>query len=428
VQQLMEDHDLVLCGGGVIGLSIAWAAAQRGWRVLVIEAGQLGRASSWAGAGILPAGATLPAEDPLEQLRSLSHRLHPLWAERLQKTTGIDTEYRTCGGLYLAPTPAERATLAGNRFWWQEHGIEFESWSAEQTIDRVPALRRWIESSPNSEFWSVPGDCRVRNPKHLAALIAACQGLGVEFLEATHVEGLETRGNRVVAVSVSPTPPIAPLPANDEDHQTHSTRQPSPTVAVHPIRTTGIARTTGLQQVRGQRFCVTSGAWSGPLLQSMGIATGILPVRGQMVLYRCPKPPFSMVINEGHRYLVPREDGHVLAGSCEEEVGFDATTTESMIAQLRGWAEQIVPELSAMPIASTWAGLRPGSFDSFPYLGTLHPFENAYVAAGHFRHGLHWSTATAELILQHMRGEPTSIDLAPFRVQRGQAMQTTRQT
>jgi glycine oxidase len=117
-----------------------------------------------------------------------------------------------------------------------------------------------------------------------------------------------------------------------------------------------------------------------------------------------------------------------LAGSCEEEVGFDSTTTDSMIAQLRGWAEQIVPELSAMPIASTWAGLRPGSFDSFPYLGTLHPWENAYVAAGHFRHGLHWSTATAELMLQHMRGEPTSIDLAPFRVQRGQAMQTTRQT
>lgn len=426
----MEDHDLVLCGGGVIGLSIAWEAAQRGWRVLVIEAGQLGRASSWAGAGILPAGATLPAEDPLEQLRSLSHRLHPLWAERLLKSTGIDTEYRTCGGLYLASTPAERATLAGNRFWWQEHGIDFESWSAEQTIDRIPALRRWIESSPNSEFWTVPGDCRVRNPRHLAALIGACQGLGVEFLEATHVEGLETRGNRVVAVSVSPSHRTAahpsPLPDNNEVDPTRSTRQPSPTVAVHPIRTTGIARATGLQQVRGQRFCVTSGAWSGPLLQSMGIATGIMPVRGQMVLYRCLRPPFKMVINEGHRYLVPRDDGHVLAGSCEEEVGFNATTSDSMIAQLRGWAEQIVPELAHMPIASTWAGLRPGSFDSYPYLGTLHPWENAYVAAGHFRHGLHWSTATAELMLQHMQGEPTSIDLAPFRVQRGHAMQTTR--
>jgi glycine oxidase len=158
------------------------------------------------------------------------------------------------------------------------------------------------------------------------------------------------------------------------------------------------------------------------MLETLGIQTGILPVRGQMVLYRCPEPPFSMVLNEGHRYLVPRDDGHVLAGSCEEEVGFDASTTPEMIADLRAWAESIWPALAEVPVANQWAGLRPGSFDSFPYLGTLPGLENAYIACGHFRHGLHWSTATAVLLFQAMSGEPTSIDLEPFRVQRGHAI------
>jgi glycine oxidase len=176
------------------------------------------------------------------------------------------------------------------------------------------------------------------------------------------------------------------------------------------------------QIIAADRICISSGAWSVHLLQSLGIETGILPVRGQMVLYRLEEPLFRFVLNEGHRYLVPREDGHLLAGSCEEEVGFDATTTESMIAELRAWAEGLLPELARATIERTWAGLRPGSFDSFPYLGAVPSWENVYIASGHFRHGLHWSTATAVLMQALMSGQPTEIDLEPFRVQRGHAV------
>ena len=187
----------------MIGLSIALEGALRGWSVLVIEANQLGRSSSWAGAGILPAGATLPAQDPIEQLRSLSHRLHAEWAKRLQAMTGIDTEYRPCGGLYVATSPGERATLAANRHWWQEHGIAFDRWNAQQVLERAPALSSLISSHPGTEFWFAPEDCRVRNPRHLAALIAACRSVQVEFLEQTRVVGWESRGNRIAAVRVT---------------------------------------------------------------------------------------------------------------------------------------------------------------------------------------------------------------------------------
>jgi glycine oxidase len=373
-------YDLMLCGGGVVGLSIAYYSALQGWKVLVVDAGELGKASSWAGAGILPAGATIVALDPIEQLRALSHRLHPEWSRQLLEQTGIDNEFRRCGGLYLACTAAERATLSANQMWWDEHGVRFEAWSLDELARKVPVVAGLAEQKAKLRSWYMPDDCRLRNPRHIRALISACKKLGVTMLENTCIDRLDTQGDRIVSA-------IA-----------------------------------GSMEFQAERYCVTNGAWASQLLGPLGIETGILPVRGQMVLFKLDQPLFSMVINEGHRYLVPRDDGYVLAGSCEEEVGFDTRTTPEMIDQLKDWALKICPVLGSAKVERTWAGLRPGSFDSLPYLGTLHPLENGFIAAGHFRHGLHWSTATGVLMYQWMSGQKTEIDLKPFCVQRGQTL------
>ncbi len=378
---LAEPHyDLMLCGGGVIGLSIAYQSASSGWKVLLVDAGEIGQAASWAGAGILPAGASLATLDPVEQLRALSHRLHPEWSRRLLEQTGIDNEFRQCGGLYLACTAAERATLSANQMWWDEHGIRFESWSTKELVTRLPQVASLADRTDKLQAWYLPDDCRLRNPRHIRALRCACEKLGVTIVDNTRLDSLTTMGDRIVMAKA-------------------------------------VAR-----KFRADRFCVTSGAWASQLLSPLAIETGILPVRGQMVLFKLERPLFSVVINEGHRYLVPRDDGYVLAGSCEEEVGFDDRTTLAMIDSLKAWALNLCPVLEAAVVERAWAGLRPGSFDSFPYLGTLHPFENAYIAAGHFRHGLHWSTATGLLMYQWMSGQKTEIDLKPFCVQRGQTL------
>ncbi len=373
-------YDLMLCGGGVVGLSIAYQSALHGWKVLVVDSGEIGKASSWAGAGILPAGATIEALDPIEQLRAMSHRLHPEWSRQLLEQTGIDNEFRRCGGLYLACTAAERATLSANEMWWDDHGVRFESWSGDELANKVSAIAGLVEQNEKLRSWFVPDDCRLRNPRHLRALVSACGRLGVTMLENTRIDRLDIRADRIVSARA------------------------------------------GSMEFQAERFCVTNGAWASQLLGPLGVETGILPVRGQMVLYKLDKPLFSMVINDGHRYLVPRDDGYVLAGSCEEEVGFDSRTTPEMIDQLKEWALKICPVLGSAKVERTWAGLRPGSFDSLPYLGTLHPFENGFIAAGHFRHGLHWSTATGVLMYQWMSGQKTEIDLKPFCVQRGQTL------
>jgi len=140
----------------------------------------------------------------------------------------------------------------------------------------------------------------------------------------------------------------------------------------------------------------------------------MLPVRGQMLLYKLDTAPFAAIVNEGTRYLVPRADGHVLFGATIEEVGFDMSTTESGITNLTQHAQTILPELTEDRLVKTWAGLRPGTFDGFPYIGPLSQSSNLFVAAGHFKAGLHLSPGTAEVIADLIEHKTPSIDLRPF--------------
>lgn len=390
MHNLKRNVSTLVVGGGVIGLSLAWELSQRGRDVVVLEARTVGKGASWAGAGVLPPTAKHGTSDPYEQLRAMSHELHPQWAKRLHELTGIDTGYMRCGGIYLASTPAEVATLAANRWWWQEHGIEHQAWTLGELSQHEPALMAGRQAAPRlapqasdpapidiRSVWFLPDECQLRNPLHLQALASACQQAGVEVIEQTAVTQLEsTDGGGVQVVT---------------EHANYHAEQ----------------------------VCICSGAWARHALQQLGLASGIMPVRGQMVLYHCDRPLLTSVVNEGHRYLVARRDGRLLAGSIEEEVGYVEETTDEGLRQIRTWAEKILPQLRHQPIEKTWAGLRPGSFDSFPYMGSVPGHEQLFLAAGHFRSGIHLSCATAVLMANLMEGIANPIDLHAFRVGRG---------
>lgn len=375
--QNLPPSDCVIIGGGVIGLSLAYELSGRGLSVQVLDQAEVGRGASWAGAGILPPCPTLGAVDPLDQLRSLSHRLHAEWAIDLKNLTGIDTGYKRCGGLYIARSVAESATLSAQRCLWDEHGIQAELWTREDTLKHEPKLSALLGEKSVKAIWYLPDECQLRNPRHLQALAAACRLRGVDLQEHVPVESLEpTSEGGVVAVAQG-------------------------------------------REYRANQACICSGAWSRLLLDHMDIPTGIMPIRGQMVLYKTPKTLLRHVVNEGHRYLVARDDGRLLAGSCEEEVGFDIATSDSMIRQLRTWAESILPELESATIEKTWAGLRPGTFDGLPYIGPVPNWKQVYVASGHYRAGLHLSCATAVVMADLLQRKPPTIDLTPFRIARG---------
>lgn len=366
--------DVLVLGGGVIGLSLAWELSGRGVRVRVIDRGPPGREASWAGAGILPPGARA-AGDPYLQLAGLSHQLHPQWAARLREQTGIDTGYRRCGGVYVARDDAQAAALREAMDDWRRRHIRAEALSLGDLMEFEPALRRAGRNDLRLACL-LPDEAQLRNPWHLRALQAACERLGVVIEGHVAAEGLHRTGDRVAAVETS----------------------------------------TGVRAA--ERYCICSGAWTGSLLAGLGVDVPIKPVRGQMVLLATGENRMRRIVHVGDRYLVPRDDGRILAGSTEEDAGFDSRTTAQEIAELLRFALDLAPGLRDAQVERAWAGLRPASADGMPYLGRLPGLENAYVAAGHFRSGLELSPGTAAVMAQLILGEVPEIDLAAFAVQR----------
>jgi glycine oxidase len=367
----------VVIGGGVIGASIAWELVQKlslnphqKESVTVIDLPLPGNAS-WAGAGILPAtGSEAQPAHPYDQLRRLSHHLHPQWSSLLLRLTGIHIGYRQCGGLYLARTPAESAALAASSIEWEHHRVNFEHLDRDELLSKEPRLD---VSRIRDAYW-LPEEAQIRPPDHLRALRAACQKAGVHWME---------------------------LPQNSPAEE---------------IR--GLEALVHSANRNCRAICICTGAWSDHWFHRFDVPSAIYPLRGQMVLYRCADSPLQSIVSEGHRYLVPRNDGRVLVGSSEEEVGFHTGTTPDVIDSLKQWGQSLVPELSHALVEKTWSGFRPASIDGFPYLGKLSGDAPIYMATGHGRHGLHLSCATARCMVECMLGQPTSIDLEPFGLNR----------
>lgn len=374
--------DCLVIGGGVVGLSIAYELAGRGSSVTVVDRQQMGKEASWAGAGILPPANRSTAIDPLDQLLGLSYDLHQRWAQELQSETGIDNGYRRCGGIYLARRRGEAASLIGVANMLRELEIEISKIAEDDLVDLEPALASIVETKQLRAAYLLPGECQLRNPHHLQALEKACELRGVELRSEVTAKGFSTSENQI----------------------------------------DGLQTDVGVLQA--DHYCVTAGPWTQQLLNDLGVETGILPVRGQMLLFQGEPQMLRRIINEGHRYLVPREDGHVLVGSTEEEEGFDKRTTDAGLQELADFALSLVPALKHAELKAHWAGLRPASFDGLPYLGRIPQLDNGYLAAGHFRSGIQLSTGTAVAMADLLRGETPCIDLSPFSV--GRARQGLR--
>jgi glycine oxidase len=163
---------------------------------------------------------------------------------------------------------------------------------------------------------------------------------------------------------------------------------------------------------------MAAGAWSGPLLQSIGIRVPTPPLKGQIVLLRGEPPLIRRIVEHGKNYLVPRDDGRVLVGATEHDAGFDTRPTFADTRSLLDEALRLCPILSQAEVEATWAGLRPGSVDTKPTIGAAPGFDNLIIATGHKRAGLQLAPATGELVADLILGRPPRLDLDPFRPDR----------
>lgn len=368
---------IIVVGGGIIGLSIAYELGTRGHNVVLLERDTLGNHASWAGCGMIPASNADSAIHPMEHLAALSLATHVKWSRRLLEQTGVDNGFRQCGGLYIARTPGETAALIGAMSDWTECGIPNEKIDGREIDRRFESFAGITERLNVIQSVWVPGESQFSNPDHLTALEIACRQMGIAVHEGQEVTDIKTDNQTIQSV---------------------------------------VTRDSSFS---GDQYFFTSGPWTQQLVESTAVTIPMHPVRGQMALYKIdPEIHRSIamgpIVYEGGRYLVPRQDGHVLAGSTIENAGFDCKTTDSEISNLRNWAENLTPAIDESRYVRSWAGLRPATWDGFPYLGRLGQHRNAFVATGHFKSGLQLSTGTALVMADLAEGITPNIELGPL--------------
>lgn len=349
--------DLAVVGGGIVGLSTAYFAAEAGLSVAVFDKEDLGRGASWAGAGVL---MPLHPETYPPELLSFCLEGARFWddfAVRLTGETGIDVGYLSCGAVELFRGEDAPGRAQEKAAWWRARGIRAEALDGEGLARRAP------RAAPAEGALWLPDAKQVRNPRAIRALVAALRSRGVAL--RPHAE--------VTAV---------------EDGEV-------------ALRARG-----GRERFRAEAVVVAAGAWTKRLLPNVKVR----PVRGQIVLLRADLDLAPIVIDG--EYVVPRGDGLFLAGSTVEEAGFDDATTAAGVAHLTKRAAELVPGLADAERVRAWAGLRPGSDDGLPWIG--HVQGKVYVASGHFRHGLILGPITGRLLARSVLTGRDEAALAPF--------------
>jgi glycine oxidase len=360
-----QSADVMIVGGGVIGLTTAYFLARRGVTVTVLDRGPMGREASWAGAGIVPPGKPENAQTPFDKLRAVSAKMMPGLSAELREATGIDNGYRVSGGVEF-PGDEPIDTDA-----WTREGVDWQELSGDRLREVEPAFADDVGTA-----YFLPKMAQIRNPRHVKALVAATTARGVQLRPGCQAVTFERTGDRITGLLTSDGPSVA------------------------------------------DQYLVCAGAWSDALLQPVGCQIESAPVRGQIALLRSSAPYLSRIVMVGKRYLVPRGDGRVLVGSTEENVGFEPFTTAAGVGELLRFAPTAVPALAGAEVERCWAGLRPGSPDGLPTLGRVPGFDNLWVAAGHFRSGLQTSPATGLVMSEALMGVVPSIPLDAFRPDR----------
>lgn len=356
--------DCIVIGGGIIGLLTARALQRTGLTVAVVERGKLGGESSWAGGGIISPLYPWRYSDAVNVLAEQSKTLYPALISELRADSGIDCEYINSGMLYTDVAELEPARVWAER--WQ-HTVKLIETRAElESIE--PALHANITRA----LW-MPDVHQVRNPCLVQALRGSLQSSGIDCYENTEVKEILHSANRVTGVR------------------------------------------TAEQTLLAENVIVASGAWSATVLQGLA-KIAVQPVKGQMLMFKGePGRVRTMVLSQGH-YIIPRRDGHVLAGSTLENTGFDKQVTADAMQTLSADACALVPELAAMPIERHWAGLRPGTENGIPYIG-LHPdIEGLFIHAGHYRNGIVLGPASAQLLAELVQGAATFCDASVYAI------------
>lgn len=366
--------DVLVVGGGVVGLAVAWWAGRAGCAVTVVDP-DAGEAASWVAAGMLaPVSESAFGEEGLLRLNLLAADRFPAFAAALEEATGAEVGLRREGTLTVAHDAGDRAVLARSAQLRRSYGL------AAELLD--PAECRRLEPFLSADVQGgllAAGDWSVDNRRYLAALRRAAVGAGVDAVTG-RVARIDVDGGRAVGAVLADGRAIA-----------------------------------------ADAVVLAAGAWSADVVGVPEPVRTVRPVKGQLLRLRLPErmPPVLTrtvrgVVGGSEVYLVPRADAEVVVGATVEERGFDRTATAAAVHDLLRDATALVPVLGELELAETCVGLRPGTPDNGPVVGAT-GVAGLLAATGHFRNGVLQSAATAEAVVALLEGRRPADEWAPFR-------------
>ncbi|HZT66899.1 MAG TPA: glycine oxidase ThiO [Acidimicrobiales bacterium] len=367
----MRRPDVVVVGGGAIGLAVAWRATAAGLTVEVVDPAP-GRGASWAAAGMLaPVTEVHYGEESLLGLNLASARRYPSFVAELEEAAGRPAGYRRCGTLAVAADNDDNRALGEVIDFQRRLGLEVERLTARQCRQLEPALAPSVRGGARVE-----GDHQVDPRTLLSALLGACGNTGVAFT-TERVASVEVAGGRA----------------------------------------TGVRLASGTLVTSGS-VVLAAGAWS-PAIVPQGWSVPVRPVKGQILRLRhrggraILSGNLRGLVGGSQVYLVPRSDGRLVVGATAEEMGFDPAVTAGAVLELLTDACALVPDVAELELVETSAAFRPGTPDNAPLIGPS-SLDGLSLATGHFRNGILLTPVTADAIAEHLVSGQLPDVAAPF--------------
>lgn len=357
--------EVLVLGGGVIGLAVAWRARREGRRVTALDRGAAGAATSRVAAGMIAPVAEVEFGEAGRRLLDLGLRSAELWpgfADELAEATGLDVGLRRTGTLLLAADADEAAELGRQLEFRRSLGLDVRHLAPSAARELEPALAPAMRMA-----LEVPDDHAVDPRRVVEALRAACVGAGVELREGAGPASLDVRGGRVHGA----------LLASGE-------------------------------RLEAERIVCAAGPWSGEI---DGLPAGarlpVRPVKGQILRLRDPQGAglLERVVRYTGGYVVPRGDGRYVLGATVEERGFELGATAGGVYELLRDAHELLPGIAELEIEELCTGLRPGTPDNLPAIGPG-GVDGLLWATGHHRNGILLAPLTAELVAACLRDSP----------------------
>lgn len=346
--------DVVVVGGGAIGLASAWRLASAGLAVTLVDPAPGSGASGVAAGMLAPVTEARIGEEELLQLGVASLELWPDFAASVEAASDRSVGFRTDGTLVVAYDADDRAALVDLVDRQRSLGLDVEDLSARDLRAAEPAL------APSVRRGALAARERSVDPQALvAALLVAAERAGVTFV-----------------------------------------RQPARRVDA------GVTLDDGTT-LAAPRVVLAAGAWSGDLAD-----VPVRPVKGQVLTLR-PRPGDDLLrhvvrayVRGSVVYLVPRDDGRIVCGATVEERGWDATPTAGAAYELLRDVLTLFPGLDDAELVGTTVGFRPGTPDDLPRIGPSPDVDGLFLATGHYRNGILLTPLTADRVAAAVAAAP----------------------